>query len=132
MRTDKIARRLLRDEAKKMRVSILIRSRRCCEVCGWYCPFTMAVHHVKPVRKSDINDPGPLIGLCPNCHATIHQVNKRRSHPAHATFEQWLEMTYTPWQVDLIKAIADEGAHYFQGKWQRMGQDTDSDDERCK
>lgn len=123
MKTDKFVKRLLRDEAKKMRVSILIRSQRRCEVCGWYCPFTMTVHHVKPISKSNVDDPGLLIGLCPNCHATIHQVNKRRSHPAHGTFEQWLEMTYTPRQVDLIKAIADEDADCFQGKWQRIGPD---------
>lgn len=64
----------IRAVAKSWRPLIIHRSQGKCEVCGFYCPAILRIHHKRPVAKGGNSREENLIALCPNCHAIVHAV----------------------------------------------------------
>jgi hypothetical protein len=72
------------------------------------------------VEKGGDGYPDNLIALCPNCHATVHQLRKTaRTGDEIGLYYvgNWVEEFYKEDAMYLLGSIAFGTAIYFDGKW---------------
>jgi 5-methylcytosine-specific restriction endonuclease McrA len=99
-RWNKAIRQYSRSRARQVRPDILARCKGCCEVCGDFQPWTLQVHHIIPVRKKGEGTPGNLTALCPNCHAVLEVLLKKKGEMTE--FYAWMATKYTAEQLDKL------------------------------
>lgn len=73
------ARRKSRNDAKFFRRVIIDGCRGRCEVCNTYCEHIAHIHHIVPVEEGGSGDLDNLVCLCPNCHETVHWLQREQS-----------------------------------------------------
>lgn len=106
-RWNEAIRRYSRSKARQVRPEILVRCQGCCEICGDYQPWTLQVHHVVPVRSKGEGTPDNLAALCPNCHAVLEVMIKRKGDIAE--FQAWFEERYSDQQLARFNDFVSRG-----------------------
>jgi len=81
-----------RNWAKYSRPYVLQRARGQCELCGFFAPYILESHHVKPHSKGGVGSMSNLVALCPNCHAVIEKLQSSMIENPH--FHDWIRDQY--------------------------------------
>lgn len=107
-----------RKQGRAYRQIVLERAKDRCEICGFYSPYTLEIHHIVTVEHGGHGYPKNLIALCGNCHDVIHALAPLIEDAGLMLTEPlkqmllWIETTYSADKVMTFHAIADERAWF--------------------
>lgn len=100
--------------AEKQRSQVVSRSEGRCSVCDICAPFTLHLHHIRPVSDghplvhimmSDEQTIENLVALCPNCHAVVEKLRTQLKDNYH--FLKWLSSTYGAEKEVLLRSLSN-------------------------
>jgi len=91
--TSEKERRKARAETLFFKEVLLRRSNCKCEICSDFVPFTLELHHIKPISENGSSSIENVIVLCPNCHRTVHKI-RTKMLADNPYFEEWIYERY--------------------------------------
>jgi len=107
-----------RKQGRAYRQIVLGRAKDRCEICGFYSPYTLEIHHIVTVEHGGHGYPKNLIALCGNCHDVVHTLAPLIEDAGLMLTEPlrqmllWIEEAYSADKVRTFAAIADERAWF--------------------